>query len=143
MACSKSAPPGTHARQGLRTPEGSSAPRARGDLPPERRAGAKSTTCHFRNTSFRSTPTFARQCICQVHVSQLAHNRLPERRVHSARSRLPFLGARCGLIRHTSEVGATFAAASFCSGFLCSVTFRASYSLSSSQMSLHTICPST
>ena len=34
MACSKSAPLGTHARHGLRTPEGSSAPRALGNLIP-------------------------------------------------------------------------------------------------------------
>src|SRR5215510_11715515 len=75
----------------------------------ERRAGAKSTTCHFRNTSLRSAPTFVRQCIRQVHVSQLAHNRLPERRVHSAQPRLSFLGARCGLTHNICEAGATFA----------------------------------
>src|SRR5262245_8958694 len=68
------------------------------------------------------------QLIRQAHVSQAALNCSPNRWVCSIPPQLSSLGARCALIQNTCEVGATFTAASFCSGFLCSVMFRASCS---------------
>ena len=51
-------------------------------IPSEGRGGAESTTCRLRNTSLRSATTFVRQCIRQVHVSQMALNRSSERWVY-------------------------------------------------------------
>src|SRR5262249_21552591 len=71
------------------------------------------------------------QRIRQVQVIHMALNRALESNVFDSISAFP-LSARCGLIKHICEAGATFAAVKFYFGFLCSVISRESCSLSSS-----------